>query len=138
MKSGLRTTERTAACEPACDDFKVVMRRLAGGVAVITVGNDPDITGFTATSVISLSANPARLLVSVGLESDSWKMLQRFPYYGVNLLRETILNWRTDLPGAPGSTVRKDSRAGGGPQWSQARQCSIRHWPRWIAKLKRC
>lgn len=88
MKSGLRWTEGTAVGEAECDGFKVAMRRLAGGVAVITVGNDPDITGFTATSVISLSAKPARLLVSVSLESDSWKALQRFPYYGVNLLRE--------------------------------------------------
>lgn len=88
MNSGLRRIERTAAFEPECDGFKVAMRRLACGVAVITVGNDPDITGFTATSVISLSVKPARLLVSVSLESDSWKALQRFPYYGVNLLHE--------------------------------------------------
>jgi flavin reductase (DIM6/NTAB) family NADH-FMN oxidoreductase RutF len=29
--------------------FRAAMRELAGGVAVITVGRDDDITGFTAT-----------------------------------------------------------------------------------------
>jgi hypothetical protein len=30
--------------------FRAAMRELAGGVAVITVGKDQDISGFTATS----------------------------------------------------------------------------------------
>jgi flavin reductase (DIM6/NTAB) family NADH-FMN oxidoreductase RutF len=32
-------------------DFRAAMRRLAGGVSVITAGRDEDITGMTVTSV---------------------------------------------------------------------------------------
>jgi flavin reductase (DIM6/NTAB) family NADH-FMN oxidoreductase RutF len=64
------------------------MRELAGGVAVVTVGRDQDITGFTATSVSSLCAHPPRLLVCVDRSSASWLALQRYPYFAVNLLRD--------------------------------------------------
>jgi flavin reductase (DIM6/NTAB) family NADH-FMN oxidoreductase RutF len=70
------------------DSFRAAMRELAGGVAVVTVGKDQDITGFTATSVSSLCAHPPRLLVCVDRSSASWLALQRYPYFGVNLLRD--------------------------------------------------
>jgi flavin reductase (DIM6/NTAB) family NADH-FMN oxidoreductase RutF len=70
------------------DSFRAAMRELAGGVAVVTVGKDRDITGFTATSVSSLSAHPPRLLVCVAQSSTSWLALKRYPYFGVNLLRD--------------------------------------------------
>ncbi|SDT54587.1 flavin reductase family protein [Bradyrhizobium canariense] len=73
--------------EVETDSFRAAMRELAGGVAVITVGKGSDITGFTATSVSSLCAAPPRLLVCVAQSSDSWRALQRHPYFGVNLLR---------------------------------------------------
>jgi len=67
-------------------NFKAAMRELAGGVSVITVGSGEDITGFTATSVTSLSTHPPRLLVCVAQSSASWKILQRYPHFVVNLL----------------------------------------------------
>jgi flavin reductase (DIM6/NTAB) family NADH-FMN oxidoreductase RutF len=70
------------------DSFRAAMRELAGGVAVVTVGRDDDITGFTATSVCSLSARPPRLFVCVSQSSASWIALQRHPHFGVNLLRD--------------------------------------------------
>jgi flavin reductase (DIM6/NTAB) family NADH-FMN oxidoreductase RutF len=70
------------------DSFREAMRELAGGVAVVTVGRDDDITGFTATSVCSLSAHPPRLFVCVSQSSASWIALQRHPHFGVNLLRD--------------------------------------------------
>jgi flavin reductase (DIM6/NTAB) family NADH-FMN oxidoreductase RutF len=70
------------------DSFRVAMRELAGGVAIVTAGKDGDITGFTATSVSSLSTHPPRLLVCVAQSSASWRALQRYPYFGVNLLRD--------------------------------------------------
>jgi Flavin reductase like domain len=63
------------------DSFRAAMRELAGGVAVVTVGKDRDITGFTATSVSSLSAHPPRLLVCVAQSSASWLALQRYPLF---------------------------------------------------------
>jgi flavin reductase (DIM6/NTAB) family NADH-FMN oxidoreductase RutF len=73
--------------EVTIDGFRQAMRALAGGVAVITVGLGPDRTGFTATSVESLSAEPPRLLLSLNENSSSWKQLQKCPYFGVNILR---------------------------------------------------
>jgi flavin reductase (DIM6/NTAB) family NADH-FMN oxidoreductase RutF len=67
--------------------FKSAMRALAGGVAVITVGKGDDITGFTATSVCSLSVEPPRLIVCVSHSSTSWNALQKYPHFGVNFLR---------------------------------------------------
>ena len=37
-------------------DFRAAMRRLTGGVSVITAGQGKDITGMTVTSVSSLAA----------------------------------------------------------------------------------
>jgi flavin reductase (DIM6/NTAB) family NADH-FMN oxidoreductase RutF len=70
------------------NSFRAAMRELAGGVSVVTVGRGRDITGFTATSVSSLCAHPPRLLVCVDRSSASWLALQRYPYFGVNLLRD--------------------------------------------------
>jgi flavin reductase (DIM6/NTAB) family NADH-FMN oxidoreductase RutF len=80
------TADRFADVDSA--SFRLAMREMAGGVAVVTVGSGADITGFTATSVASLCADPPRLLVCVAKSSASWQTLQRQPNFGVNLLRE--------------------------------------------------
>jgi flavin reductase (DIM6/NTAB) family NADH-FMN oxidoreductase RutF len=67
-------------------DFRSAMRRLAGGVSVVTVGRGEDITGMTVTSVSSLSVDPATLIVSVNRESSSWPLLKRYGAFGVNIL----------------------------------------------------
>jgi len=69
------------------DVFRKAMRELAGGVAVVTVGHGGDRTGFTATSVSSLSAEPPRLLVSINRASSSWETLERYRNFGVSVLR---------------------------------------------------
>jgi hypothetical protein len=69
------TADRFADVDSA--SFRLAMRELAGGVAVVTVGSGADITGFTATSVASLCADPPRLLVCVAKSSASWQTLQR-------------------------------------------------------------
>jgi flavin reductase (DIM6/NTAB) family NADH-FMN oxidoreductase RutF len=69
--------------------FRAAMRQLAGAVTVVTVGKDSDITGFTATSVASLSACPPRLVVCLAQSSASWRAIQQHPYFVVNLLRDT-------------------------------------------------
>ena len=66
--------------------FRQAMRRLAGGVSVITVGSGADRTGFTATSVTSFSAEPPRLLVCVNREASAWSTLTDYRSFGVNLL----------------------------------------------------
>ena len=66
--------------------FRSLMRRLAGGVAVITAGRGEDITGMTVTSLTSLSATPPRLLVSIYRQASSFALIERYRSFGVNIL----------------------------------------------------
>lgn len=66
--------------------FRSVMRRLAGGVSIITAGRDNDITGMTVTSLTSLSASPPRLLVSVNRQASSFAPIDHHRVFGVNIL----------------------------------------------------
>lgn len=68
------------------NQFRAVMRRLAGGVSIITAGRDADITGMTVTSLTSLSASPPRLLVSVNKQASSFAPIARDRTFGVNIL----------------------------------------------------
>lgn len=68
------------------DDFKHSMRHLAGAVSVITVGEGAERTGFTATSVSSLSVEPPTILVSLNRSSSSWPVLQTHERFCVNVL----------------------------------------------------
>jgi flavin reductase (DIM6/NTAB) family NADH-FMN oxidoreductase RutF len=66
--------------------FKASMRHLAGAVSVVTVGIGDDRTGFTATSVSSLSAEVPSVIVSLNRSSSSWPVLQRHGSFCVNVL----------------------------------------------------
>src|SRR6266436_3625188 len=66
--------------------FRSVMRRLAGGVSIVTAGRDGDITGMTVTSLTSLSASPPRLLVSINRQASSFALIERHRLFGVNIL----------------------------------------------------
>ena len=66
--------------------FRSVMRRLAGGVSIITAGHGNDITGMTVTSLTSLSATPPRLLVSINRQASSFALIDRHRLFGVNIL----------------------------------------------------
>ncbi|KKB80720.1 flavin reductase [Devosia limi DSM 17137] len=62
------------------------MRQLAGAVSVVSVGEGAHRTGFTATSVTSLSIDPPSLLVSLNRNSASWPIVQRYRRFTVNIL----------------------------------------------------
>lgn len=66
--------------------FRDAMRRLVGGVSVITAGCGAEISGMTVTSVSSLSLDPPSLIVSVNRASSSWPLLRRHRHFGVNIL----------------------------------------------------
>jgi flavin reductase (DIM6/NTAB) family NADH-FMN oxidoreductase RutF len=70
------------------DLFKSSMRHLAGAVSVITIGTGEDRTGFTATSVTSLSADVPSVIVSLNRGSSSWPVLQRHGHFCVNVLAD--------------------------------------------------
>lgn len=66
--------------------FRLIMRRLAGGVSIITAGRGDDITGMTITSLISLSVVPPRLLVSINRQASSFGLIERHRRFGINIL----------------------------------------------------
>jgi flavin reductase (DIM6/NTAB) family NADH-FMN oxidoreductase RutF len=78
--------------EVSADDFRNAMRRLTGGVSVITAGRGRDISGMTVTSVASLSVEPPALIVSVNRDASSWPLIRRHGFFGVNILNADQLD----------------------------------------------
>lgn len=72
--------------EVANDEFKRAMRGFVGSVCVVTVGEGAERSGLTATSVISLSAEPPRMLLCVNRAASAWPLLDRYRYFGINAL----------------------------------------------------
>ena len=67
-------------------DFKAVFRHHPAGVAVVTFTRDGALYGFTATSVISVSADPPVLTFSIDSTSTSWPALAEVDTVVVNFL----------------------------------------------------
>ena len=78
--------------EVSADDFRRAMRRLTGGVSVITAGRGRDISGMTVTSVSSLSVDPPALIVGINREASSWPLVKRYGFFGVNILASDQLD----------------------------------------------
>ncbi|NMR20321.1 flavin reductase family protein [Cellulomonas fimi] len=70
------------------DEFKQVFRRHPAGVAVVTLVEPGTArpVGFTATSVISVSAQPPILAFSIASTSSSWPALRESSTVVVNFL----------------------------------------------------
>lgn len=66
------TTSPGVRTPAASDAFRSVFRRHPAGVAVITTVHRGRPVGFTATSVISVSAEPPLLAFSLAATSSSW------------------------------------------------------------------
>ncbi len=71
---------------PAPDAFKAAMRHLVGGVSVVTVADGDDKGGLTATSMVSLSADPPSLLVNVAQGASSLPLMRRSGRFAVSIL----------------------------------------------------
>jgi len=71
---------------PEAATFKDAMRRLVGGVSVITAGAGGARTGMTSTSAHSLSVDPPTMLVCVNRNSSTWPVIQREGHFCVNIL----------------------------------------------------
>ena len=76
--------------EPALtpEQYKQVFRRHPAGVAVVTLLDGGRPVGFTATSVISVSAAPPLLAFSLASGSSSWPALSRAATLAVSFLAE--------------------------------------------------
>ncbi len=102
----------------ASSDFRAAMRRLAGGVSIITVGRGHDITGMTVTSVSSLSVDPPTLIVCVNRDSSSWPLLVRHRVFGVNILNAQQVEIAERFSGKGGI---KGAERFAGAQWTTRR-----------------
>lgn len=88
---------------PQTGPFKNAMRYLAGAVSVITTGSGDHRTGFTATSVSSLSIDPPTILVCVNRESTSWQPLLEHRSFCINLLAHDQLHIADRFAGRGGA-----------------------------------
>ncbi len=78
--------QAVSGSDPQSEPFKRAMRHLAGAVSVITTGSGEARTGFTATSVSSLSVEPPTLIVCLNRDSSSWPVLFEHGAFCVNVL----------------------------------------------------
>lgn len=72
----------------AREEFTAVFRQHPAGVAVVTLLDGDRPVGFTATSVISVSAEPPIFAFSINNTSSSWPALERAERVTANLLAE--------------------------------------------------
>lgn len=70
------------------DEFKTVFRQHPAGVAVVTLRGPHGHVGFTATSVISVSAAPPLLAFSIAGTSSSWAALAEAGTLAVSFLAQ--------------------------------------------------
>ncbi len=80
----------TAECGPSepigSDALRAIFRRHPAGVAVVALTDGDRPVGFTATSVISVSAEPAVVAFSIADSSSSWPALSRATTVTVSFL----------------------------------------------------
>jgi flavin reductase (DIM6/NTAB) family NADH-FMN oxidoreductase RutF len=98
------------------ETFRLAMRHLASGVSVVTAGQGENRNGFTATSVISLSVEPSRLLVSVDTRSSAWPIIDQERAFSVAILAVEQRRIADDFAGRTDLKGHARFRSG---QWQQ-------------------
>ena len=80
----------TPGTRPTIDErhFRRIVGHLASGVTVVTTTDDEDRFGMTASSVTSLSADPALMLVCLNNAGPTAAAVARSGRYCVNVLGE--------------------------------------------------
>jgi flavin reductase (DIM6/NTAB) family NADH-FMN oxidoreductase RutF len=84
----LGATPNLSAPDAAAVDgqtFRRALRRLPGGVAVITVGEGDERTGLTATSATSFSADPPSVLICVNRDASAAPVIARERRFGLSV-----------------------------------------------------
>lgn len=74
------------APSPAALAFRAGMRKLAGAVSILTVGEGESRTGLTATSVTSVSVEPPTLLICVNRTASARAVLLAERRFAINVL----------------------------------------------------
>ncbi|AMS40733.1 flavin reductase [Aminobacter sp. Y103A] len=67
-------------------DFRAAMRLIVGNVSVITAGVGDDRSGLVVISVVSLSAEPPKVIACVNRSSSTWSVIERHGHFAVNSL----------------------------------------------------
>lgn len=77
-----------ASQEPTVDvaDFRAAMRMIVGNVSVITAGVGDDRTGLVVISLVSLSADPPKVIACVNRSSSTWPVIEKYRHFGVSSL----------------------------------------------------
>lgn len=83
--------------------FKTALRHLAAAVCVVTTGRGEMRTGFTATSVTSLSMDPPALLVCLNRKSSVTPVLLEHRAFCVNVLTASQSHIAEHFSGRDGS-----------------------------------
>jgi flavin reductase len=69
------------------EDFKLAMRRLAGGVSIISGAGPDGPLGVTATAVTSLTAEPPSVVCCLNRSLELESAVKETGRFGVNMLR---------------------------------------------------
>jgi flavin reductase (DIM6/NTAB) family NADH-FMN oxidoreductase RutF len=67
-------------------DFRAAMRLIVGNVSVITAGMGDERSGLVVISMVSLSADPPKVIACVNRASSTWSVIERFGHFGVSSL----------------------------------------------------
>lgn len=85
------STETEAPSAVDAQLFKLVMRKLAGTVAVFATASDDGLHGMTATALCSVSADPPTVLIVVNRSARTHPHIHRKQAFTVNLLADDQL-----------------------------------------------
>ena len=70
------------------DDFKKTMRQWASGVTIVTMQADGFMHGLTVSGFVGLSLEPPLVLISIGQELHSHRLLNKSHAFVINFLRD--------------------------------------------------
>lgn len=77
----------TMPLEPAdAGAFRSAMRLIVGNASIITAGVGEDRSGLVVISVVSLSAEPPKIIACVNRSSSTWPVIERHGHFAVNSL----------------------------------------------------
>ncbi|WP_440983744.1 flavin reductase family protein [Shinella sumterensis] len=68
------------------DLFRGAMGMVVGNVSIITAGVKKDRSGMVASSVVSLSADPPKIIACINRSSSTWPLIVQYRHLGVSSL----------------------------------------------------
>lgn len=98
------------------DLLRSVFRQHAAGVAVITAQGPSGPVGFTATSLVSVSAEPPMLSFGIGTGASSWPAVSEAEHVGVHILGEHQLDLATTFARSGADRFGEGTRWYEGPE----------------------